>query len=60
MAQPSVFDALVATLSTERAQRDGAQAFLKQLEQTDPRYREILARELLDEAKPVCFALQRH
>jgi hypothetical protein len=54
MAQPSVFDALVATLSTERVQRDGAQAFLKQLEQTNPSYRELLARELLDEAKPVC------
>jgi hypothetical protein len=53
MAQPTVYDALVATLSTERVQRDGAQAFLKQLEQTDPNYREILARELVDESKPV-------
>ena len=53
MAQPTVFDALVACLSSDRVQRDGAQGFLKQCEQTDPRYREILARELSDESKPV-------
>jgi hypothetical protein len=56
-SQPTVFDALVATFSTEGVQRDGAQAFLKQLEQTDPTYRETLARELVDESKPVCLPL---
>ncbi len=53
MAQPTVLDALMASLSNDREQRDGATAFLKHLELSDPRYREILARELVDESKPV-------
>ncbi len=54
MAQPTVYDALAATLSTDRSQRDGALAFMKNLEDTNTSYREILAHELFDESKPVC------
>lgn len=53
MAQPTVYDALVATLSVDRTQRDGAFVFLKNLEETNASYRELLARELFDETKPV-------
>jgi hypothetical protein len=57
MTEATVFDALLASLSDRREQRDGAQGFLNQLEQTDPRYRQILAAELADESKPVSVML---
>jgi bacterioferritin (cytochrome b1) len=49
----TVLDALTAYLSNDSEQRNGATAFLKHCERSDPTYREILARILVDELKPV-------